>query len=218
MKVGTDGILLGAWAEVSKAKNILDIGTGTGLIAMMLAERNASASIHAVEISEQSYHQAKDNFERSRWADRLSVFHRSVQDFSRENSKIYDHIICNPPFFTGGTFSDNQNKNSVRHTVKLPHGDLLRSVQQLITADGRFLVILPYIEGLRFIELAKTYHFYNTRITEVIPKEGKSIERLLIQLETKESKVKTDQITLYVDDSTDRSEAYAQLTREFYLD
>ncbi|NJL74592.1 MAG: methyltransferase [Saprospiraceae bacterium] len=125
MKVGTDGVLLGAWAEVSQAKNILDVGAGTGLIAIMLGQRTSDAEIDAVEIDEIACAQATENIERVAWSSRLKVFPISIQDYVKTSSKTYDLIVSNPPFFTGGTFSDKQDRASVRHAIKLPHGDLL---------------------------------------------------------------------------------------------
>ena len=146
MKVGTDGVLLGAWAAVKQAQHILDIGTGTGLIAIMLGQRNAKAIIHGVEIDEIAFAQAYGNMDAAPWNDRLKAIHSSIQEFAKTQERKYDHIVRNPPFFSGGTFSNNQDRNSVRHTVKLPHGDLLNAVQKLLSVDGRFSVILPYIE------------------------------------------------------------------------
>ena len=137
MKVGTDGILLGAWADVGDAKSILDIGTGTGLIAIMLAQRSSEAQIHAVEIDDEACEQAATNMANSPWTQRLAAIRSSIQDFVKLSRNHYDLIVSNPPFFTGGTFSNSQDKASVRHTVKLPHGDLLSSVRSLLSKDGK---------------------------------------------------------------------------------
>ena len=171
MKVGTDGVLLGAWASVNFAKEILDIGTGTGVIAMMLAQRTGSAAVHAVEIDELAFLQAAENFKNAPWADRLRCFHMSIQDFASATEQRYDLIVSNPPFFTGGTLSDNSDKVSVRHTIKLPHGDLLLSVRQLLKKNGKFCVVLPYLEGLRFKEMAQTSGLFCNKATGVKPAE-----------------------------------------------
>ncbi|NJN33244.1 MAG: methyltransferase [Saprospiraceae bacterium] len=171
MKVGTDGVLLGAWADITDAKKILDIGSGTGVIAIMLAQRTTQAltnspenvNVHAVEIETVAFEQSQENIINSPFASRVTVFNDSIQDFAKKSTFTYDLIVSNPPFFTGGTFSNNQDKNNVRHTVKLPHGDLLGATRQLLTKTGRFCVILPLIEGLRFIEFARTSGFYCTK-------------------------------------------------------
>lgn len=217
MKVGTDGVLLGAWADVTNAKYILDIGTGTGVIAIMLGQRNQKAQIHAVEIDESACDQAQENMKNAPWNERLTAFPLPIQDFVKETSNQYDHIVSNPPFFTGGTFSGNQDRDSVRHTIKLPHSDLLRAVQSLLSPDGKFSVILPFIEGLRFEELAKTYHLYCNRKTEVIPKEGKSVERLLLEFQSEPSDLSTDQLIIQKEGRNDWTDEYIQLTKDFYL-
>lgn len=217
MKVGTDGVLLGAWANVEGAKQILDIGAGTGLIAIMLGQRNTEAQIHAVEIDDLAFVQAQENMQHAPWANRLSVFHQSIQDFSSTPAQSYDLIVSNPPFFSGGTFSFNQDRNSVRHTVKLPHGDMLRSVQKLLAKNGKFCVILPFVEGLRFQELAASYHFYCTRVTEVLPRANKPVERLLMQFELESSTPQRDQLIIQHEGPNEWTEAYQNLTRAFYL-
>lgn len=220
MKVGTDGVLLGAWAGVSEETNtILDIGAGAGLIALMLAQRVEGAIIHAVEIEEQSYLQSKGNFENSPWADRLHIHHSSIQEYESVTRTTFDLIISNPPFFSGGTFSDSNQRNNVRHTVKLPHGDLLRVVRSMLSENGRFALILPYIEGLRFCEMAETYNLFCTKSQEVIPKEGKPTERLLMEFSTTKSNACQEMKPLIIQNEAahDWTDDYIELTKAFYL-
>lgn len=218
MKVGTDGILLGAWADVQGVKKALDIGAGTGLIAIMLGQRNEEAMIHAVEIEKSACTQANENMQNAPWSDRLQAFPISIQEFARTTSDQYDLIVSNPPFFSGGTLSDKQARNEVRHTVKLPHGDLLSAVRNLLSANGKFAVILPLIEGLRFEELAKTYNLYCTKKTEVLPKKDSTIERLLLQFEREEKEVVEDQLIVQKsDEANDWTEDFMALTGMFYL-
>ncbi len=178
MKVGTDGILLGAWAPTENVSTILDIGAGTGLIAIMLAQRTEQAIIHAVEVEEAAHHQAEHNIAACPWSERLLSFHNAIQDYDLPNAMPlgYDLIVSNPPFFSGGTFSFNQDRNSVRHTVKLPHSDLLRAVRRLLHENGKFCTILPLLEGLRFQELAESYNLYCTQQVEVKPRPSKPTE------------------------------------------
>lgn len=218
MKVGTDGILLGAWANVDGVGSVLDIGAGTGLIAIMLAQRTGKAvQVDAVEIDEVSCRQALDNMDKAPWSSRLHCERCSVQEYAKFADRKYDLIVSNPPFFTGGTFSHNQDRNSVRHTIKLPHGDLLTAARKLLTDQGRLAVILPYIEGLRFQEMALTYNLYCRRITEVLPRAEKNIERLLMEFELNPGEIQKDELVIREAGENNWSAPYVALTSPFYL-
>ncbi len=217
MKVGTDGILLGAWAPIEMARRILDIGTGTGLIAIMLAQRTKEARVDAVEIEAAACKQASDNMANAPWSDRLKAINIAIQEYAVSKVEPYDLIVSNPPFFSGGTFSKNQDKNQVRHTVKLPHGELLTAVRTLLAPAGKFCVVLPLIEGLRLKELARSYNLYCTRITEVFPRSDKQLERLLMQFEKKEVSLRKEKLVLLQGKDNNRTAEYASLTNEFYL-
>lgn len=217
MKVGTDGVLLGAWADVQNAEKILDIGTGSGVIAIMLAQRAERAEIHAVEVDGASAEQATENMQASPWSERLKVFHTSIQEYARSASGRYQLIVSNPPFFSGGTFSHNQDRNSVRHTIKLPHGDLLSAVRNLLSSEGRFSLVLPYIEGLRFQELARNYNLYCTQVTEVMPKKDKPVERLLMQFERQVKPLVKDSLVIQNENRNEWTEDYVRLAGDFYL-
>ena len=219
MKVGTDGVLLGAWASVDGASHILDIGAGTGVIAIMLGQRTqtTSAQVHAVEIDTKAAEQAKDNMQAATWADRLVLFQESIQDFARRSEIKYDLIVSNPPFFSGGTFSHNQDRNDVRHTIKLPHGDLLIAIRRLLAKNGRFCVVLPLIEGLRFQEMAGEYSLFCTKKTKVKSKADKGVERLLLQFEWAEQAEQVDELIIQHEGRNDWTAEYIKLTRDFYL-
>lgn len=219
MKINTDGVLLGAWSDVNGKSRALDIGTGTGIIAMMLAQRSPSLVSHAIEIDENAYKQACQNMVQSPFGDRLICVHQSVQDFSRSSEQKFDLIVSNPPFFSGGTFSSNENKANVRHTLKLSHSDLLMSVRSLLTDDGHFDIILPYLEGLRFIEMAAMYDFGWVNMTEVRPRIGKNIERLLIRFGVKYNGVSTtDQLIMHKSlNVNDYSDEVIAMTKDFYI-
>ncbi len=217
MKVGTDGILLGAWTDVTQIKTALDIGSGTGLITIMLAQRASLSQIHGVEIDEKSSAQSIQNATNCPWSKRITIFNESIQNFALRTDDKYDLIVSNPPFFTGGTFSDSQDKNSVRHTIKLPHGDLLRTVQKLLAAKGRLAVILPHIEGLRFIELAKTYQLSCIRKTEVIAKEDKGVERLLLEFKKAAQDIEEEILITRKKENDEWTEEFIKLTKDFYL-
>jgi tRNA1Val (adenine37-N6)-methyltransferase len=221
MKVGTDGVLLGAWADIKSAHNILDIGTGTGVIAVMLAQRSQNTEgvkIHAVEIDEAAAEQAQENFKAAPFAERLAAFPLSIQDFAKKSATKYDLIVSNPPFFTGGTLNSNGDKTNVRHTVKLPHGDLLNATRELLAKNGKFCVILPLIEGLRFIEIAATYGLHQTQRMDVRFKKEKPIERLLLAFEHLPKTLEKTELILQHSTTGDRdfTEAYRELTKDFY--
>ncbi len=218
MKVGTDGVLLAAWADVAGAGRVLDIGTGSGVMALILAQRAERAEVHGVEIDPNAARQAAENMAASPWPERLNTFATSIQDFAKESRQQYDLIVSNPPFFSGGTFSDNNDRMAVRHTIKLPHGDLLSAVRKLLAPNGRFAVILPHLEGLRFRELANSYHLFCTRLTEVRTRPGKPVERLLLQFECQVNPLQKDSLCIHSGNGPGHSEEYTLLTRDFYLE
>lgn len=218
MKVGTDGVLLGAWANVGDSTMVLDIGTGTGLIALMVAQRNESAKIHAVEIDEISFLQATQNFEISKWKNRLSCFNQSIQDFSNSTAFQYDLIISNPPYFINSTKSDNQAKNNVRHTDNLSFEALAEAVGKLLNLNGKFCVVLPYTEGLIFESIAKGQQLYCTQKMIVRGRDFKPPERLLMQFERLEKP--TIETNLIIQNSPKRHDYtadYIRLTKDYYL-
>lgn len=218
MKVNSDGVLLGAWARTENAKTILDIGTGTGVIALMSAQKSNDAKIVGIEVDQDSCKQAEQNFSKSPWAKNLSLVSDSIQKYGKESDLKFDHIISNPPFFSGGTLSENQPKNIVRHTVKLSHGDLLLAIRRLLSKEGRVSIILPVIEGLRFIEIVERYRFHITRKTLMRPRAAKPAERILFEFtQVETANCEENEIVMYLDDSKEYTPAYRELTQEFYL-
>lgn len=217
MKVGTDGVLLGAWVDVEAASTILDIGAGTGLIAIMMAQRTTNSLIDAVEIDIEAFEQATENMQDSPWSKRLNAIHIAIQDYTQATAKQYDLIVSNPPFFSGGTFSNTENRNLVRHTVKLPNGDLLASVRSLLTQNGKFSVILPTLEGLRFQERAQNYRLYCTKMTEIKPKRDKSVERILLQFEKEAKPLIKNSLIIQFEERNHFTDEYIALTGDFYL-
>ncbi len=216
MKVGTDGVLLGAWATIKGDKNVLDIGTGTGLIAIMLAQRCPTAGeIHGVELDEAAYFQALENRDNSPWANRIDVFHTKIQDF--DNIVKYDLIVSNPPFFLAGTKSLNQQRNQARHTNELPFEELLKSVAKLLTNEGRFSIILPYEEGKLFEQQAINYQLYCNRKTAVRSKKEKPLERLLLEFERQDKPIQENELTIQYEQRNDYTEDYIALTKDFYI-
>ncbi len=218
MKVGTDGVLLGAWAPVEGVQRALDIGTGSGVIAIMLAQRMADGTVAGIDIEESAAQQAAENMRRSKWSERLQAEHVSLQKYAAARPEPFDLVVSNPPFFTGGTLSENQDRHAVRHAVKLSHGDLLHGVQKVLKPSGRFALILPLIEGMRFREMAESYGFYTCRLTEVCARPHKPVERLLLCFSRRPvSQVVESRLVIQESKGERWTEAYRQLTGAFYL-
>jgi tRNA1Val (adenine37-N6)-methyltransferase len=215
-KVGTDGVLLGAWVDVTGTTRILDIGTGSGVIALMLAQRTEDISIDAVEIQSQDAQQARENFLASPWPDRLSVHECAIQDFRTENR--YDLIVSNPPFFVNSWLPPKEQRSIVRHTDTLSFEALLTCVKRLLSSipGSRFATVLPFVEGNQFIELATTFGLYCIRRCEFKSREHKPVERLLLEFSRKLDSTIHETLTLYKE-GEEWSEAYKTLTRSFYL-
>lgn len=236
--VGTDAVLLGAWAAVQGATNFLDIGTGTGVIALMLAQRmekNQPWNGLGVELHPPSAALARENFVNSPWANRLALWEDSIQNFlkhvqthgSMELSEIFklseswpsfDLIVSNPPFFSQRTVSPDKTRSLGRHTATLSPEELLEAAARLLAPGGRFCVILPTMEGRQFCELAVQQGLYWTHITEVRSRPDKPVERLLLQFEKSPYPFRRDEMCLYAGKSGgEYSEDFQALTRAFYL-
>lgn len=218
MKVGTDGVLLGAWADIQEASTALDIGTGTGLIAIMLTQRNPELTVHAVEIDINASAQAVENMRESPFSERLTVFSSSIQDFAAASNNKYDLIVSNPPFFSGSLLSENERKNKARHTTDLTHNDLLDAVQKLMTRDGKFCLILPAPEGDKFIQSGQKFGLNCSKCIQVRSKAEKSVERLLLQFEFTE-KADSERKTLIILEGKGRhdyTKEYTELVKDFY--
>lgn len=181
MKVGTDAVLLGAWTPITPdCKNILDIGTGTGVIALLAAARSSEAKVIGIEIDSIAAKQAAENAAASPYADRLTIEPIAIQDYLPSNS--FDVIISNPPFFSGGVLSEQLDRQTARHTVKMPHHDLLRFVQRHLSPNGQFCVILPKIEGLRFLEVAASFRLHPSHTLRMRPFADQPVNRLCLAL------------------------------------
>ncbi len=219
MKVGTDGVLLGAWTPVNNAKRILDIGTGTGVIAIMLAQRSKQkAAIDAIEIDETAYHQAVENINNCQWKDQIIAHHISLQKFSPSRPlKKYDLIVSNPPFFLQGSKPLGNNRTNARHTDSLSHNDLITCSMALLNKNGILSVILPLVEGNKFIKIAEEAGLHCQRYVEVKPKADKQVERLLLTFsKSKPSKVIKEELIIQYEKRNDYTPEYIALTEGFY--
>jgi tRNA1Val (adenine37-N6)-methyltransferase len=216
MKVGVDAVLLGAWTDVSDAKSILDIGTGSGVIALMLAQRSI-ALIHAIEIDQDAAKKAGENAKGSPWANRVIVENTSVQDFTALCKLRFDVIVCNPPFFNNSLLSPLSGRNQARHTGELSYNDLADAFAKLTAPDGKCCVILPVPESNLFESIMKIKGFIQNWRLLIYPKPGKPANRILMQFEAgSEALVNEESIFIRSSENT-YSEAYKKLTGDFYL-
>lgn len=215
MKVGTDGVLLGAWIHAAGSNRILDIGTGTGLIALMMAQKS-NAQIDAIDIDQDAALQASENFKESPWPSRLNAISGSVQGFAMNHSEKYDLIVSNPPYFMGAYPTPSEARSIARHMDEhLSIEELVEAVNLLLTENGRFCIILPYIEGSRFKSYASEHGLYPTRITRVITKTGKTEKRVLMEFSKSITAPLEDDIILQ-DEQGNYTEQYRKLTTDFY--
>ncbi|MFI5151456.1 MAG: tRNA1(Val) (adenine(37)-N6)-methyltransferase [Bacteroidia bacterium] len=217
MKVGTDAVLLGAWAKIGSAQRILDIGTGTGIIALMLAQR-CSARIDAIDLDEAACKQAEENVELSPWKDRVRIFHHSVQEFSEECTTRYDLIVSNPPYFLDSSKATGLERTAARHADLLPYEELIDSVIRLLDKKGRFCVILPVKEASILRELAKLKGLHLSKLLRVRTRTDKETEKRHIMLfEFAPSSFSEETIAIEMDERHNYTEEYKELTKDYYL-
>lgn len=218
MKVGTDGVLLAAWTPINpQTENILDIGAGTGLISLIIAQRSEVEQIDAIEIDDDAYEECVFNFEQSPWNDRLFCYHAALEELVEEPECLYDLIVSNPPFFTEDYISSDTKRNSARHTSSLSFEELISSVDFLLSDSGVFSVIIPFREKDKFIELAKDSELYPTRITNVRGTATTEIKRTLITFERKANSFCHESELIIEIDRHQYTQEYIDLTKDFYL-
>lgn len=217
MKVGTDGVLLGAWADMQCRKSVLDIGTGTGVIALIIAQRNSAAMIDAVEIDQCSFDEASFNFMSSPWAERLTCYKMPFQQYAVDSKKRYDLIISNPPFFRNALKAPCLRRSNARHEDQLPFVDLIRGVARLLAEDGIFSLILPVTEVDSFCTLAEQEGLFLVRNTEVFPNQTKKSHRQLMEFSKIVEDTKNDILYIEQQERGIYSEKYICLTSPFYL-
>jgi tRNA1Val (adenine37-N6)-methyltransferase len=213
-KVGTDGVLIGAIADISKAETILDIGSGTGLISLMLAQRS-EALITGIEPDSESCSQSMENVGHSPWHNRIKIVNTDLQNFF-PGTGIFDLIVSNPPYFTDSLKNPDPRKSAARHNDSLSTDELLKGVVRLMKDSGRFLVIMPYVEGNIFIAEANKYGLFCNGIVKIRPLPGAEIRRLILTFE----KIKKNPVEKFLTIEHGRheyTEDYINLTKEFYL-
>lgn len=217
MKIGTDGVLLGSWVSVTKKPfSILDIGAGTGIIALQLAQRSNAEMVDAIEIDENAYEQCVDNFENSPWGDRLFCYHASLEEFVDEIEEKYDLIISNPPFYSEDYKTSNDSRDLARFSDALPFDELIESVSHLLSDEGIFAVIIPRKEEEKFIKMASEVNLFPNRICRVRGNETSEEKRSMLEFSFEKISSKIENLTV----ETLRhnyTEEYIKLVQDFYL-
>ena len=217
MKIGTDGVLLGAWAPIDhRPESILDIGAGTGLIALMLAQRSATELIDGLEIDPSAYEQCVTNFENSPWSDRLFCYHASLEEFTEQIDDRYDLIVSNPPFHSGAYKSNSPQRNIARFTEALPFDQLLQSAAHLLSETGIFALIVPFKSEQEVITLASEVGLFPQRLMRIKGHENAPVKRSLIAFSFQQNTLQTEALVIEIERHRYTSE-YKALTREFYL-
>lgn len=216
MKVGIDGVLLGAWCYVGDTGHILDIGTGTGLIALMLAQRTNSL-IDAIDIDPNAVLQASENINQSPWADRIKVEEVSLQDFAVTTTQRYDLIVSNPPYFINSLKAPSEDRTTARHTDSLTHEELIINAMSLLNPEGRICIILPVNEALLCRDFALSKGLFCTREVAVIPKPTANQKRTLMEFRLQPDLQEVSELII---ESTERhhySKEFSLLAKDFYL-
>ncbi|MGE0773336.1 MAG: tRNA1(Val) (adenine(37)-N6)-methyltransferase [Cyclobacteriaceae bacterium] len=213
-KVGTDSVLLGAWANCRDVRYALDIGSGSGVLSLMVAQR-CEALVDGVEMDPESVAQARQNVKNTPWADRIRIFHQRIQEF--ESDVQYDLILSNPPYFVNSLKPPDGRRSNTRHTQSLDFTDLIAQVKRLLTRDGSFYLVLPPAEFNRFNEMASQSELYPFRQLHFRSKASKPVERVLAGFWQSPTPCVVEELVLY-DQQNEWSEAYKALTRDYYLD
>ena len=218
MKIGTDAVLLGAWCPIdNNPKSILDIGAGTGILALMLAQRTNADQIDALEIDEEAYEQCVENFEASAWADKLFCYHAGLDEFVDEPEDEYDLIISNPPFYNEDFKTENEQRDLARFQDAMPFEDLIEAADLLLSENGTFAVVIPYKEEERFIDLCAEYELYPVKATRVKGSHKTPIVRSLLAFKRFELSVLTaDELVVEIN-RHEYTDDYINLTQDFYL-
>jgi tRNA1Val (adenine37-N6)-methyltransferase len=216
MKVNTDGVLLGAWANVNDCLNILDVGAGTGIISLMLAQRAPWATIDGVEIEEKAFRQAEANIGLSDWSQRIALYHSDFKDFYGNTPRTYDLIVSNPPYFSNSLHNPKAEKRIARHSESLPFEVLLQGADKLLGPNGVFSIILP-AENSEFENQAFVWGLRCKRRMLVRSLPHKEVFRQMLEFSREpEQPVSTEELNIYKEPGV-FSDQYKELTKDFYL-
>jgi tRNA1Val (adenine37-N6)-methyltransferase len=217
-RVGTDGVLLGAWVDTAEVSSVLDIGTGTGLLALMMAQRIPDACITAIEPDQESFLCATENIRRSAWSATIDLRNWSLSEYRQENPARFDLIITNPPFFASSLQNRDQQKANFRHSSSLPHEEIISFAAEYLSDNGRLSLILPYAEGNVFIAGAAIAGLFCSRMTRVRALPGSPVNRLLLGFSRKSGSSPVKILTTGHPAHGGYTSDYKELTKEFYLD
>lgn len=217
MKIGTDGVLLGAWVSVDhRPFSVLDIGAGTGILSLQMAQRTDAELIDAIEIDEDAYEQCVENFENSDWSDRLFCYHASLEEFVEEIDDQYDLIISNPPFYSENYKSNQKSRDIARFTDALPFGELVESASRLLNKEGIFAVVIPKKSESEFIKSATEFQLFPKRICYVKGHQNSVEKRVLMEFSF--DKIEPSIEHLVIEKARhEYTEAYKNLVKDFYL-
>ena len=217
MKIGTDSVLLGAWTPLNDNPfSILDIGAGTGILSLMLAQRSNAQVIDGLEIDENAYEQCVNNFENSPWSDRLFCYHADLKEFTEEIEDKYDLIISNPPFYSEDYKTENKQRDMARFQDAMPFEHLVVCAAHLLDDNGVFSVVIPFSEEEQFVNLAEKVGLFPNQILYVKGNPNANVKRNLISFSFHESEIKKEELII----ETQRhqyTEDYINLTKNFYL-
>ena len=220
MKIGTDAVLLGAWVDIEETYDtLLDVGSGTGVIALMLAQRSFAMTIDAVEIDANAYEQSVDNFENSEWGDRLYCYHSDFKMFAKEfaaDEETYDLIVSNPPFYTEDYETDSKSRNTARFTSALSFEDLINGVATILAKNGNFCTIIPAREKQSFIAIAQQKGLYLNRICYVKGTPNTEVKRVLLSFSFADKILQEEHLTIELA-RHHYTQEYTTLTKDFYL-
>ena len=218
MKIGTDAVLLGTWTPIEhRPFSVLDIGAGTGILALILAQRSSAEQIDALEIDEEAFEQCVENFENSLWSDRLYCYHAGLDEFMEEPEDEYDLIVSNPPFYSENYKTESEQRDLARFQDALPFEDLIEAASVLLSENGIFSVIIPYKEESKFIGLAKECNLFPLKITRVKGTPTTDVKRSLLAFSFAE-KTNFPINELIIETARHQyTEDYIALTKEFYL-
>ena len=215
MKVGVDGVLLGAWTDAANCSTILDVGTGSGLIALMMAQKNPSANIHAIEIDDAAFQQAEINFNLSPWKERIHLQKGNFSVF--ESTEMFDLIVSNPPYFSNSSLSSDTSRNIARHNITLSLEKLIEKAKNILHPNGKLCFIYPF-ENLAAIEsITNKMHLSIKKLTLVKSNASKSPKRIMVEITKKPNRKRNENELLIEVNHNEFSQEYITLTKEFYL-
>ena len=217
MKVGTDSVILGAWTPAYEPQRILDIGAGTGILSLMMAQTFPTASIHSIEIDPETAEECKQNITLSPWKERISVFQMDIRNFSPSSTNNYDLILSNPPFFSENTYSPNRKRSLARANDFLPFAQLLSCVSRLLSPQGTFSVVIPYKEEASFLQEALHFSLYPYKKLYLKGTYSSPIKRSFLLLSRQQVTQILTKLLIVEKERHQYTEEYQELTKNFYL-